>query len=792
MHSFPLSHAPSSTLPLKRLGDGVLSQTGKGQRAAKAFVFFVVFLFATVAGLLPASAADGDSLPERRVVLIGVSGLRWADITEQNTPNISNFAQASAVGNLIVRNVRTSTCPADGWLALSAGNRAGDSINGAGSACRYLEEPSYTGTQATVPRWDEYLSAVESQKYSASLGSFAQVLAENSISTAALGPGAAIALSDSLGDVTGQYFARPAEAVDFRASTRVALDSVTGPAGLLVVDAGQVRASRTAQNNDAIVTAQAHELDSRVEGILRAIYEEDPGLTNTTVMLASLADPLGTPRISLLAMAGKDVAGNYLTSPSTRQSGYSQATDIPTTLFGLLGADYSAQRSTFVGSTIGFENVPGTGTERINQLIDDESHTLAARPLVGTFFLIYVIANIALFAVVSYIFSGTFLKRASTGNSWFTRNTRRIIRMCEVGGISIAALPIASLLANIFPWWRSPAATLTLCAITVAIIAIIVAITMIPLWRTWRFGPIAVVTFITAVTLAIDIATGATLQLGAMIGVQPMVGGRFYGFNNQAFTLFAVSTVLLAGAAANPLVVAGKRRLAGMVVAVIGIIAIVLDGFPTLGADFGGPPAMFPAFALLALMALGTKLSWKKILGVLVAAGVLVSSFALIDWLRPVDQRTHLGRFVDTVIDGGFFDVVGRKLAAGFSTFTNPLALVAIAAILVLIVVLGRPLRTSSQDTSDLAPYRWITNGVPLRQLAKDTPMFMPAIYAVYVVVGIGTLVNDSSVVILGVGLGTLVPLLIATYARWILELSVPSHRTVDSMPVNGERNPIL
>lgn len=789
MRYFPVALDSARPLQVQRGALSALSAASAGKRMLAVFAFLFASVLVSLSSMLPATAATAtEPSDNRRVVLIGTAGLRWADISAENTPNISNFAQASAVGNLIVRNVRTSTCPADGWLALSAGNRAGDSINGAGSACRYLEEPAASEDVVEVPNWEEYLAAVAEQKYSAQLGSFAQVLTNNSIPTVAMGPGAAIALADSSGIVTGEYFDRPAAASDFRARTSAALNSLTDPTGLLVIDAGQVRASRTAQNNDAIMAAQASELDSRIEGILRAVYEQDPKLTNTTVMLASLADPLGTPRISLLAMAGEGVEGNYLTSPSTRQSGYNQATDLPTTLFGLLEADYSEQRSTFVGSKIGFENVAGTGTDRINQLIDDEDHTLAARPLVGSFFLIYVIANIALFAVVSYIFSGTFLKRAATGNSWFTRNTRAIIRACEIAGVSIAALPIASLIANIFPWWRSPAETLTLIALTLVVIAAIVGITLIPVWRTWRFAPIAVVSLITAATLAIDIATGATLQLGAMIGVQPMVGGRFYGFNNQAFTLFAVSTVLLAGAVSNPLVVVGKRRLAALSVAIIGIVAIVLDGFPSLGADFGGPPAMFPAFALLALMALGTKLSWKKILAVLVAAGLLVSSFAVVDWMRPADQRTHLGRFVDTVIDGGFFDVVGRKLAAGLSTFTNPLSLVAIAAILVLLVVLGRPMRSTANPESELAPYHWITNGVPLRQLAKDTPMFMPAIYAVYVVVGIGTLVNDSSVVILGVGLGTLVPLLIATYARWILELSVPKRGVLSTS--NGSPEP--
>lgn len=723
-----------------------------------------------------ASTAHSATNLEHQIVVIGASGLRWADINAETTPNLARFGQASAVGNLIVRNVRTSTCPADGWLAFSAGNRAGDAINGAGSACRYLEEPKGVGSapssDALVPHWDTFETAVSEQKYAAVLGSFGSVLSDSGVSTAAMGPGAAIALADSSGQVQGNYFARPDDSSGFAAQTAAALDSLSGPSRLLMIDAGQARHSRTSQAADSVFSAQVQELDSRVEAILRAIYAQDPGLSHTTVILASLADPIGSPRISMLAMAGADVTGNFISSPSTRQSGYNQATDLPATVLNWLGVDFSSQRSIFVGSTIGFESIAGTGQERIDRLIDDETHVLATRPLVGSFFAFYCVANIALFAIVSYLFSGTFLRRAARGGSWFARHSRKIIRACEIAGIAIASLPISTAIANVFPWWRSPAPALTLFALIIVIIAIIVAVALVPAWRAWRFGPIAIVSLVTSVVLAIDIATGATLQVASLMGIQPMVGGRFYGFNNQAFTLFAVSTILLAGAMANSLVQRGRRKLAFVAVAAIGIIAIALDGLPSLGADFGGPPAMFPAFALLALMALGTKLNWKKILGILVAAVVLVSTFAVVDWLRPADERTHLGRFVDTVLDGGLFDVVARKLSAGLSTVTNPLSLVALAAFLVLLIVLGRPLRLSTKNESELAPYHWVTRGVPLRQLSVDTPMFMPTIYAVYVVIAIGTLVNDSSVVILGLGLGTLVPLLIATYARWVLEIN--------------------
>lgn len=724
-------------------------------------------------------AAEGDTTPDfdHHVVVIGTGGLRWTDMNQ--VPAIANFASVSAVGSLVVRNVRSSTCPADGWLAFSAGQRAGDALNGGGGPCRYLQDPTVSDialgaaqVDAQVPNWSDYEEAVTSQKYNATLGNFGQVLADSGVSTAAVGPGAAIALADASGTIQGNFYPRPAAALEFNAQVRQAITGHSGDKRLTVIDPGYLRIAPFADPADPAIAARLSEIDSRVEGALRAIYAQDPGLTHTTIVLASLSDPVGSPRLSILAMAGDQVSGNFLTSPSTKQSGFNQATDLPTTVFSLLGISDLANRSIFVGSVITPQYVAMSAAERIATLVDIEDHTLATRPLVERFFLLYSAVNILLFLAVAYIFSGRFLRRITRAGTWIAKNSRALITACQIAGIAIASMPVATLLANTVPWWRTGAPTLTLIGLSVAIIAAITTLALLPAWRGWRFGPIAVVAGITAIVLAIDIATGARMQLSALMGVQPMVGGRFYGFNNQAFALFATASILLAGAIANGLVSRGKRKTAALAVAVVGIIATLLNGSPTMGADFGGPPALVPAFALLTLWAAGIKLNIKRVLLVLASGVVVVSTFALADWLRPADKRTHLGRFVDTVLDGGLFEVVGRKIGANLSTFTNPLTLVAVTAILLLIIVMGRPVRLAAKQPNTLAPYHWLTNGVPLKQIATDTPMFLPTTYAVYVALLIGTLVNDSGVVIAAVGLGLLVPLLIATYARWILGIT--------------------
>jgi hypothetical protein len=255
------------------------------------------------------------------------------------------------------------------------------------------------------------------------------------------------------------------------------------------------------------------------------------------------------------------------------------------------------------------------------------------------------------------------------------------------------------------------------------------------------------------------------------MGVQPLVGARFYGFNNQAFALFAASTVLLAMALANPLVQRGRRRAAAVLVAAVGVVATVLDGMPGLGSDFGGPPALVPGFATLALLAAGARLSVTRAVGVLVGAAVVVSGFAVVDWTRPPDARTHLGRFVQTVLDGGLWAVVARKAAQNLEIlFGNWLTLLAIAGIALVVLVLGRPLRTAA-TAPDGGPFGWLSGGAPLARLEADAPMLRPGLIALAVTLGIGFALNDSGVVIPAVGVAVAVPLLVAACAGWMLSV---------------------
>ena len=147
----------------------------------------------------------------------------------------------------------------------------------------------------------------------------------------------------------------------------------------------------------------------------------------------------------------------------------------------------------------------------------------------------------------------------------------------------------------------------------------------------------AFVSATTMVVLAVDVMTGSRLQLSSLMGLQPVVGGRYYGMGNPTFALFATATILLCTAVSSMLVLgraaAGPRPSRWRV---IGGFAVVVDAMPFWGADGGGPPALVPGLVYLVLAVLGLAAHLeapapRSCVGV-VALFFLVAGA---DWLRP-------------------------------------------------------------------------------------------------------------------------------------------------------------
>lgn len=157
--------------------------------------------FALILSALWPGAAQAAAQTDERVVLIGVPGLQWSDLSPGITPNLWRLAGQSAAGSLSVRTVGRVTCPYDAWLTVSAGTRSA-----VGYGCGLSPAPDPGPTGAVIPGYG-YLHEVAGQKGAGTLGEAVHAAGQ---CTLAIGPGAALALADRTGKVD-VYASSPAQ-----------------------------------------------------------------------------------------------------------------------------------------------------------------------------------------------------------------------------------------------------------------------------------------------------------------------------------------------------------------------------------------------------------------------------------------------------------------------------------------------------------------------------------------------------------------------------------------------------
>ena len=113
--------------------------------------------------------------------------------------------------------------------------------------------------------------------------------------------------------------------------------------------------------------------------------------------------------------------------------------------------------------------------------------------------------------------------------------------------------------------------------------------------------PLITATAVIVGLLVADVVLGSRLQINSALGNSPIVGGRFTGFGNLAFAVYASASLVLAVLLA---IRTGGRRGAWLAAIVLGI-TIIAGGAPFWGADVGGVLAMSPAFLVTVWLLMG-------------------------------------------------------------------------------------------------------------------------------------------------------------------------------------------
>ena len=394
----------------------------------------------------------------------------------------------------------------------------------------------------------------------------------------------------------------------------------------------------------------------------------------------------------------------------------------------------------------------------------------------------------------------------SAAGTALTGPPRKRLRALAWAACLITALPAGLWLANMLPWWRTGNATAAALGLALAFAVASVTVTgaaargALALMR--RLRPQAprrlltelgiagagdgrgsdststtpqdlaalisslLLAALTAVVIFYDAGYRAPIAFNGPLGMNAVVAGRFYGMSNTAFALAAASLLVTIAAWAGPLVAAqqgsreSRHAAAVALVAFPGVMALILDAAPEMGADIGGALTLVPALVALGAGLAGVRLGWRRWVAVGAAAVGIVLLLGLIDFLFG-GSSTHLGGFFNQLLTGTAGATLTRKATALIAPFiSNWLAVAALAVgVSVIALIVWATRRAVREARQGNGPYAWLTGPGVLPQWLR------PLGRALAVLVIVEVLVNDSGLAMLWFSAAAAVPALTAILA---------------------------
>jgi len=668
-------------------------------------------LLAVLALAAPARAAETPKA--QHVVVVGLSGLRWSDVSATKTPELWRLAGQGSVGNLVDYAVLPLTCPADGWLTLNAGARAqSDHTN---AACGAFPAVRPAGAGASVPG----LPALETYNHRFHNNPDWGLLSGQTPGCAtAAGPGAALALADRAGHVAS-YLPGPGQVTA----------AVLARCPLTVVDLGTLGYTERARQ---LATA-----DAQLATIAAALPAD------TTLLVTAPGAPSKPPHLQVALADGPGYSSGLLNAVSTRQPGLVVLTDLTPTVLGWLGAPESA--STGPPQTVGAHVTRGDRgslAATVQALTGRDTAGQVWRDTHDEFFWAYSLADAAVLAAIGL---------ASWGAA--PEQRRRRARGWRVAGVFAAAVPVGTFLANLVPWSTTAHPAAWLYGVSVALALVIAGAALLGCRRRGPLAPLGVICLFTVAVLGVDVMTGSGLQLETPFGLSVLEAGRFYGIGNEALGIYGLSGLF--GAAWLALVLLRRyspsRRPAVLAVAAVATFTVFASGWPGFGGKVGGTIAMVPCFLLLGMVVAGTRLNWRRILLVAVSGLALFAVFALISYLVPATGHSDIGVFAGNTLHGRSGGLLLRKINSNLGSLSvNAFSpLIPIVAI-VTGLMLWRP-----------AWFRLTT--MPAAFAAE--PLLRPVLGVLWLMPVLGWFANDSGVIVAAAVLPFALPLGIAILA---------------------------
>ena len=653
----------------------------------------VVALLAVLAPAGAAAAQDGAPTADRqRVLVLSLPTLAWGDLHRGRTPQLDALLDDSAVAALSVRLVGRTTNAADGYASLGAGTRA----RGIPSQSGHVLEPQedFFGVPAgsvfrrntgeepgggVVALAQPALARANARlDFDAEVGALGQALEDAGVPRAvianadgryALGSPTfdregGSALVDASGVVPDGAVSRALVEEDPLAPFGVrydqtavleVFDGVWAAGGVVLVegsDLARVDRYRTLATPDQQARLRADAL-ARTDALIGALLERVDLDRDAVLVVAPYHSSAGT-HLTVAGLHAPGVEPGLLRSASTRRTGVVTAVDVAPTILDLVDVERpgSMEGRAFERAAQG----AATGRERAEDLAELNA---AAR---------FRDRQVVPVATAFVVLQALLLVAATVVYGRFTRFGRGGSQVVAFGAVAMLGFLPATYLTALLPFHEASDAAYYAF---IAVVALVLAAAATIAGRRHRLDPLLLGLGSVFGYLVVDMLLGAPTQLNTVFGYSPTVGGRFAGMGNLAFGQFAGAAFLLAGLFLLRL----ERRRTAVAVAlgVLGL-AVVIDGSPIWGSDVGGVLALVPAIGVVASRVLDVPIRARTLLlwgGATLAA---ISTFAAIDLARPADERTHLGRLVESVTDEGwdsFATVVARKLGANLGVLTS-------------------------------------------------------------------------------------------------------------------------
>ncbi|HZP30343.1 MAG TPA: hypothetical protein VFC99_15420 [Acidimicrobiia bacterium] len=708
-----------------------------------------------VGAALPAGAASrrgtarATDRPDR-ILVISLPTLTWSDLQDNDAPNLRRLLAGSAVAAMSTRSGDGLAQLGDGYATISAGTRAATNHTNDGDAFETGEQfgnstaadvfARRTGVHATNGLVHlgiaDVIDTNDALLFDAKIGKLGDTLASNGYSRAVIA------------NADGSEPDTPVSAPRYHRTAVTALMGADGtvPAGAVGsellrkdraapygvrLDVGAVdRAFRRVWRAKSVVLVEASDLvradeyrgyvtSSERTALLRdAITHTDRlvgslldqvDLRRDAVMVVGPAKPSSSSSLTIAALHAPGYEAGLLKSGTTRRAGFVGVVDVAPTMLEVLGISRPADME---GRAMKMAGTGGSYDDRVSFFVQSNTDGLFRDRLVTASSTAVIVVTI-LFAIGAGILLAL----------WRWRVLLRWAALVVVG------FPVALTAASLVHFSDS-GGTAAYWAFVGGVSLLFAAVCRVA-GRRNPVDPLLVALAVVVVVHVVDLLTGSHLEFNAVFGYSPTVGIRFSGLGNLAYAQLAASAVILAGLLPWRL---GHERGVRIAIAMLAVVLVLIVS-PIWGEDFGGTLAATPAFALLAWMLVGRRVTVRTVIGLaglLVAAG-LAAGF--IDLLRPADQRTHVGRFFEKVGNegwSGFVTVLHRKGTENVDTLGTTGWLFVVAVVVALAVFLWRR-----------PPRR-------LASLVRAVPTLRASAVGFAIAAGLGYALNDSGIAIPG------------------------------------------